>query len=54
MTRRRKRTVVGTLFQIARTADDIQSLSSPKRATRRAKNRLVGKALAPFWRLLWK
>jgi hypothetical protein len=52
----RKRGIVGTLFQIARVADDIQSLSSPKRAARRAKNRLLGRALgrAGFWRWLWK
>lgn len=52
----RKRGLVSTLYQIARTANDIQSLSSPKRATRRAKNRAVGRVLgrAGLWRWLWK
>ena len=44
------------LFKAARTAATVQSLSSPKRASRRAKNIIVGRALAKggFWRSLWK
>ncbi len=54
----RRRSLVSTLFRIARTADDVSALASgdPKRIERRAKNRLRGRALgrAGFWRWLWK
>jgi hypothetical protein len=53
-----RRSLVSTLFRIARTADDIETLASgnPKRIQRRMKNKLVGRALgrAGVWRRLWK
>lgn len=44
------------LFRLARLVQDLKSLSSPKRAVRRAKNKVVGRVLgrAGFWRWLWK
>jgi hypothetical protein len=46
------------LFKAARTARDIEALASgdPKRVERRAKNKLVGRALGNlgFWRWLWR
>ena len=46
------------LYRMARLSADVAVVSSgnPKRITRRAKNRLVGKALARagVWKWLWK
>jgi hypothetical protein len=44
------------LYTAARVVQTIKSLSSPKRAVRRAKNIVVGRTLGRlgFWRLLWK
>lgn len=46
------------LFKTARITRDLEAVSSgkPKRIERRAKNRIVGRALARagFWRWLWK
>lgn len=44
------------LFRLARLVQDLKSLSSPKRAVRRAKNKVVGRVLgrAGVWRWLWK
>lgn len=46
------------LFRSARTAADIEALASgsPKRIGRRAKNKLIGRALgrAGLWRRLWR
>jgi hypothetical protein len=44
------------LYTLARNVQTIKSLSSPKRAARRAKNIVVGRALGRLglWRLLWK
>lgn len=53
-----RRSLVSTLFRIARTADDVSTIASgkPKRIERRAKNRLLGRGLgrAGLWRFLWK
>ncbi len=46
------------LYRAARVSRDIEAVSSgnPKRITRRAKNKLIGRALgrAGVWRRLWK
>jgi len=44
------------LFRLARTSADLKSLSSPKKAGTRAKNKLIGRALARagVWRRLWR
>jgi len=46
------------LYRAARASRDIEAVSSgnPRRITRRAKNKLVGRALgrAGVWRRLWK
>ena len=46
------------LYKLARNVNTIEALTSgdPKRARRRAKNIIVGRALAKagFWRWLWK
>lgn len=44
-----------SLYKAARTARSIESLSKPSKATRRAKNIAVGRALARggFWNWLW-
>ncbi len=46
------------LYRAARASRDIEAVSSgnPRRITRRAKNRLIGRALgrAGVWRRLWK
>ncbi|HYN69256.1 MAG TPA: hypothetical protein VEX41_03485 [Candidatus Eisenbacteria bacterium] len=44
------------LYRLARLSADASAVSSgkPKRIARRAKNRIVGRALAPFWRRLWR
>ena len=50
--------IVSFLFRLARGSADVKAVSSgdPKRITRRAKNKLVGRALGRggFWRWLWK
>lgn len=46
------------LYRIARLVNDLQTVLSgnPRRVARRAKNKLVGRALgrAGFWRRLWR
>jgi hypothetical protein len=46
------------LYRSARLLGDVQAVTSgnPKRITRRAKNKLVGRALgrAGVWRFLWR
>lgn len=44
-----------SLYRAARAVRTAESLSSPRRAGRRAKNIVVGRALARggFWRWLW-
>jgi hypothetical protein len=48
---------VSNLYRTARLANDASSLASgsPRRITRRTRNRIVGRALAcgGFWQLLW-
>jgi hypothetical protein len=47
-----------SLYRSARLLGDAEALASgnPKRITRRAKNKLVGRALgrSGFWRSLWR
>jgi hypothetical protein len=54
----RRRSLSGRLFRLARSVDDIEALASgnPKRIARRAKNKLLGRALGRggFWRWLWR
>ena len=49
---------VRRLYRSARMANDIEMLGSgnPKRITRRAKNKLLGRTLgrSGFWRFLWR
>ena len=53
----RRRGLVSSLYQAARLANDVSVLASgnPHRIARRAKNKIVGRALARagVWRLLW-
>lgn len=55
---RRRRSLVSELYRTARLANDLSTLASgnPRRITRRAKNRIVGRALgrAGIWRALWR
>jgi hypothetical protein len=48
----------GKLYRSARFLGDVQAVTSgdPKRIERRAKNKLVGRALgrSGFWRFLWR
>ncbi|HKV32462.1 MAG TPA: hypothetical protein VJT14_15765 [Candidatus Dormibacteraeota bacterium] len=54
----RRRGLVSQLYAAARLANDVSTLASgnPQRITRRAKNKIVGRALgrAGLWRLLWR
>jgi hypothetical protein len=49
---------VRSLYRSARMANDIETLGSanPKRITRRAKNKLLGRTLghSGLWRFLWR
>ncbi len=51
------RPLVSNLYRTARLANDVSAIASgnPHRIARRAKNKIVGRALARrgFWRLLW-
>jgi hypothetical protein len=53
----RRRGLVSQLYRTARMVNDISAIASgnPNRIARRAKNRIVGRALARagLWRLLW-
>jgi len=48
----------GNLYRSARILGDVQAVASgnPKRIERRAKNKLIGRALgrSGFWRFLWR
>ena len=54
----RSRGLVSQLYSAARLANDISTIASgnPGRITRRAKNKIVGRALgrAGIWRQLWR
>ena len=54
----RRRGLVSSLYRTARLANDISTVASgnPHRIARRAKNKIVGRALgrAGLWRLLWR
>jgi hypothetical protein len=51
-------TLARKLYRAARVANDVETLASgnPKRIERRAKNKVVGRALgrSSFWRALWR
>lgn len=53
----RRRSLVSEMYRAARIANDVSTLASgnPHRIARRARNRIVGRALgrAGLWRLLW-
>jgi hypothetical protein len=53
----RRRGFVSSMYRAARFANDVTVLASgnPHRIARRAKNKIVGRALArsAFWRLRW-
>jgi hypothetical protein len=51
----RRRGIVSNLERAARLAHDVSVIASgnPHRIARRAKNKIVGRALARVWRLLW-
>ena len=53
-----RRSLASLLFRTARQVDDVEALASgdPARIARRAKNRLLGRALgkAGIWRRLWR
>ena len=48
--------IVSALYKLARTANTVSSLSSPKKAVNRGKNIIIGKLLAKagVWKKLWK
>jgi len=54
----RRRSLVSNLYRAARIANDVSTLSSgnPHRIARRAKNKIVGRAMARagLWRALWR
>jgi hypothetical protein len=47
--------LISRLYKLARTANDIRAIAEPKRAARRIKNKIVGRALGKlgFWRKIW-
>ncbi|HVA85945.1 MAG TPA: hypothetical protein VNF73_06455 [Candidatus Saccharimonadales bacterium] len=53
----RRRGLVSNLYRAARLANDVSVLTSgnPHRMARRAKNKIVGRAMARagVWRMLW-
>ncbi|MGH7687187.1 MAG: hypothetical protein ACREN2_10280 [Candidatus Dormibacteria bacterium] len=53
----RRRSFVSDMYRAARLANDVSTVASgnPHRIARRARNRIVGRALgrAGLWRLLW-
>lgn len=53
----RRRGFVSNMYRAARMANDVSAIASgnPHRIARRARNRIVGRALgrAGVWRLLW-
>lgn len=54
----RRRSLVSQLYQAARVANDVSTLASgnPHRIARRARNKIVGRALgrAGIWSALWR
>ena len=54
----RRRGLVSQMYAAARLTNDVSTLASgdPRRIARRAKNKIVGRALgrAGLWRLLWR
>lgn len=53
----RRRSLVSQMYRAARVANDVNTLASgdPHRIARRARNKIVGRALgrAGIWRALW-
>lgn len=53
----RRRSLVSQLYRTARLANDVSVITSgnPHRMARRAKNKMLGRAMARggIWRLLW-
>ena len=53
----RRRSLISDMYRAARVANDVSTLASgnPHRIARRARNRIVGRALgrAGLWRTLW-
>ena len=53
----RRRSFVSDMYRAARLANDVSTIASgnPHRIARRARNKIVGRALgrAGLWRLLW-
>ena len=53
----RRRSFVSDMYRAARLANDVSTLASgnPHRIARRARNRIVGRAMARagIWRMLW-
>jgi hypothetical protein len=53
----RRRSLVSQMYRAARVANDVSTLTSgnPHRIARRARNKIVGRALgrAGIWRALW-
>lgn len=53
----RRRSFAGTLYRLARTSNDVETLASgdPKRIARRTKNKVLGRLLGrTIFRWLWK
>ena len=54
----RRRSLVSNLYRAARIANDVSTLASgnPHRIARRARNKIVGRAMARagIWRALWR
>ena len=54
----RRRGLVSQMYAAARLANDVSALASgnPRRIARRARNRIIGRALgrAGLWRMLWR
>jgi len=48
--------ITGWLFRLARLSADARAVRSPKAATRRVKNKVVGRVIARLggWRRLWR
>lgn len=52
----RRRSFTSQMYRAARLSNNLSALASgsPRRVARRTKNVLVGRALSPVWRKLWR